>query len=140
MFSLIITIIVVSLIVVLIAATMYYGGNSIIVDANAEVQVARTVGEVEQFKTAMQIYKLDHGVAPTGVDQLLAKDYLAAIPDGWGASELQLANINVIASKIDGSAEQAALQCEKINQKLNISTVPLCTEIASDFAGCCKTA
>lgn len=117
---------------------MYYGGNSITGDARSEAQVAGKVSEIGQFKAAMQMYKLDHGVMPTDVAQLLDKDYLSAIPSGWGESELQLENIDSIAAKLEGGEQEAALQCEKINQKLNIPVVPLCSETTIDFAGCCK--
>jgi hypothetical protein len=134
MFALIVTIISIALVGLIALATLYYGGDSINQGAE-QAAISRYLSEGVQVQGALELYRVDNGVLPTGTkeqiqQQLLDGHYLKS----WPAGEWTLVNDYAVRTDLSLSA------CEAINKKMNVSVVPTCGDPA--FTGrnlCCST-
>lgn len=136
MFSLIITVISVALVVALIVSMMYHGGD-VYDKGQVEARAAQSVNEVSQIQAAMVSYNANTGEQVPNI-ATLAPDYLKTVPTGWGSTSLP-SQTAFEASLLNQGSDAANLAvCEQVNVKLGkTATPPLCSEIASDYAGCC---
>lgn len=128
MFSLIVTLISIALVAALALATLYYGGTAF-VDNGEKAQAARLLNESQQLAGAITLHKAREGADVTDLGQLVARDYLSALPGGaWQV--------------IDGGVARTDLsedQCLSANKQLGINVVPTCNDPA--FSGvevCCS--
>lgn len=132
MFSLIVTIISIALVAVLAIASILYAGKALN-KAAASAKISQTLQEGAQIAAAVQVYRVYEGAFPTGTteeieQELLEKRYLATVPEGQWIFKPGMA----VREDID------AQMCQRVNSKLGIDTVPLCSD--EDIKGktvCC---
>lgn len=122
MFSLVITIISIALVTVLAIAAIIYTGIAF-TNAGASARVSQTVQEGAQIATAIQVYRVYEGALPSGTSEeisqeLINKKYLSIVPAGDWVFKQEMA-------VHEGVDEQL---CRKVNAKLGIATVPLCSD------------
>lgn len=80
MFSLIITIISIALVAALALATIYYGGDAF-ENGGASAQASRVLNQGQQVMAAAEMFRVQNGVWPNTVEQLVADDFLKSVPD-----------------------------------------------------------
>lgn len=134
MFSLIISMISIALVVLLALATLYYGGTAFGSGA-AKARATQLVNEVEQLRTAIQLFQTDNNRLPASFQELLDGNYLKDVPNQWTDAE------NFFTSRIgDSSMSVQADTCLIFNQNRGIPFVPSCSdELYRQMVVCCST-
>lgn len=136
MFSLIITIVAVALVVAVLAATLYHGGAETLTKGKQQAEVARSLNELAQIKSALTQYHADTGEYAKTIGDLAPK-YLASVPKGWGV-EVPSQVAFESSRLLQGTEEQKLDSCREINTKLNLTAEPpSCADIDENFTGCC---
>ncbi len=130
MFSLVITIISIALVAVLALATLYYGGSAFTSGGDA-AQAAQALNTMQQIQGADTLYKAATGAGATSIGELVAADYLRAVP-----GSLALVEGHAVIVGLSDSA------CLAANAQLGYTspTIPLCSDPA--IAGqqlCCSS-
>lgn len=134
MFSLILTIIAIAIATALGLATIYYGGSAFS-QGKESAQVARVINDAAQIQGAITLYAARFGVAPHGTqseikDALLASNSLASFPE---SADWVFVDDNVTVQNISDA------QCLAFNKKLDVSSIPQCSDVASlSRSLCCK--
>lgn len=127
MFSLIIVIVSIALVVALVASTMYHGGSTL-TDAGRQAQAAQFLNEGAQLRGALVFHQAQTGEMASTVGELVGSKTLATPLPGWAI--------------LDGYAYREVDTrdvCLAANQKVNVNTVPSCSDSAyAQTAVCCS--
>ena len=127
MFSLIIVIVSIALVALLAVATIYYGGTAFS-SSGESANASRVLNESQQLTGAATVYNVREGQQLTELADLVTAQYLKSIPQGsWSLVEGNVVNTGLTQN-----------QCQQVNQRLGINTVPSCSDPA--FVGrevCC---
>lgn len=139
MFSLIITIVGIALVVALAVSSLYHGGAETFARGQAEAEIAKSLNELNQIRTARGAFYADTGAYPKTLDELVPK-YLASIPEGWGVDLPSLTTFD--ARSLSAPTEEAKLDaCNEVNRRIGLTGAPpTCSSISKDFNGCCVAA
>lgn len=139
MFSLITVMIALTLLIALAAAGMYYGGDTM-TDGKRQADSAAILNQGQQIAGAIEMFSADTQQTTFTDMTSLVPNYLTTLPEGWevsgGASEVPQ---GFVAFPIPGSSTEKLSMCEEVNKKLGIASVPACSAVATNFAGCCTT-
>lgn len=140
MFSLIISVVSVVLVVLLAAATFYYGGDAM-TDGKKQADSAGLINQSQQISAGIDMFVADNPSASSVSMGDLVPKYLTSIPSGWDMSAESVPSVSgYIAYPIAGNDENKANICNEVNKKLGIvGSVPQCSTIPDNFAGCCTT-
>src|SRR5690606_27178688 len=105
-------------------------------DGRQEAVVAKALNEVGQITAAMVSFKAHEGLDPASLQDLVPK-YLATVPDGWGVEVPGAIAFDSSLIAV-GNEEQRRYACNEVNARLgHTGEPPLCSELQSDFKGCC---
>lgn len=126
MFSLIITIISIALVAALALATLYYGGNSFN-KGSAAAKATEIVNQSEQLRGAMALYRVDHGTWPLTLNELVAKNYLKAIPTTLAQGpRVELAQTAQAAQTLTWTMPQEGVPTVTLT---NVGSLDVCREV-----------
>lgn len=136
MFSLLITIVAVAVVVALVMAMMYHGGSDTVAKGKQQTEIAQSLNELGQISAALTQYRANTGTDAPSL-QALVPQYLSSIPAGWGV-EVPSQVAFESSRLLQGTETQKAESCQEINTRLgHPGTPPNCTDIDSNFSGCC---
>jgi hypothetical protein len=132
MFSLILVLAGLALVAAIAVTTVYYGGDTATA-GSANAEAASLLAQSEQIASASAAYTTDHnGIRPPSLEELVAQEYLNAIPPGW--QEPALAN-TPITSKVVASASA----CELFNRRQGLEGIPHCDDFTTlNSPVCCQ--
>ncbi|WP_018234398.1 hypothetical protein [Thioalkalivibrio thiocyanodenitrificans] len=131
MMSLILTMISIALVVILSFVALLYGGSSFL-NRGEQARAAQAVSEINQIRSAVSIYRVDHLRMPETIDDFVPA-YLRALPDGWVAGEDEFSGHMIFEAPYLTES-----MCLKVNESLGIEGIPQCTPGVA-VLGCCES-
>lgn len=124
MFSLILVLVGVLLVGVLAYIGIFYGGDSFR-EGRAEAEAAALIAQSAQIATASAAFQADrNGLKPQSLEDLVAGNYLSAIPPGW---QDPADTTTPVASKVIESQNA----CELFNARHGIEGIPYCSDVGT---------